>query len=50
MSIEVVVLLVGQLLTAGAIYGGIRADLRAIHERVERLEDRLDKHSVLRVG
>lgn len=29
----------------GAIYGGIRADLRHIGERLTRVEDRLDRDS-----
>lgn len=39
------------LATAGAIYGGIRADLRAMHERIRNAEEsakaahtRLDNH------
>ena len=27
------------LFLAGAVYGGIRADLKAIHERISRQED-----------
>ena len=41
----------GIFLGAGAIYGGIRADLKAMHERLkdnatatERAHERLDRH------
>lgn len=41
----------GALLVAGAVYGGIRADLRGLHVRLEalhrstrRVHKRLDKH------
>lgn len=34
--------LVVALFGAAAVYGGIRADLRWLHERVNRLEERLD--------
>lgn len=39
------------LLSGGAVYGGIRADLRAMHERIKQAQDtaeranaRLDNH------
>lgn len=31
------------LVTASAIYGAIRADLRALHQRVDYLYQRIDK-------
>ena len=31
------------LVTAGAVYGAIRADIKALHERVDYLYQRLDK-------
>ena len=43
----------GVLLVAGAVYGGIRADLRRLHERsrnaatlAERAHDKIDGHIV----
>lgn len=43
--------IVGPLVAAGAVYGGIRSDLRALHEKVEsalhsasRAHERLDHH------
>jgi len=48
-GIETVMSIIVQLLVAGAVYGGIRADLKNMHEnhrnlskRVERVEDRVD--------
>ncbi len=42
---------VGIVVGAGAIYGGIRADLKAMHERIEsnavavgRAHERIDRH------
>lgn len=32
------------LLSAGAVYGGIRADLRAMRASIERAHDRIDRH------
>lgn len=29
------------LLAAGTVYGAIRADIKNIHERIKRLEDKL---------
>lgn len=43
--------LIGIILGAGAIYGGIRADLKAMHSRIEeataavgRAHERMDRH------
>jgi hypothetical protein len=33
----------GILVAAGAVYGGIRNDLRGMHERQDRLERSIDK-------
>jgi hypothetical protein len=32
------------LVLAGAVYGAIRADLKAMHERINKLEDRFNAH------
>lgn len=40
---EVIVFLIGQVVVAAAIWGGIRADVKSIHERldeVKRIADR----------
>ena len=34
---------VSMLVTGGAIYGAIRADLKALHQRVDYLYQRIDK-------
>ncbi len=51
MDWKLLVELVGIVLGAGAIYGGIRTDLKAMHERIElnasavgRAHDRIDRH------
>ena len=51
MSSDMLYQLAVALATAGAIYGGIRADLRAMHERIKNAEEsaraahvRLDNH------
>lgn len=51
MTIDIIREILVPLFLAGAVYGGIRADLRAIHARVNHLEqalvrahDRLDEH------
>ena len=31
------------LISAGAVYGGIRADIKAIHERIATAEKAIDK-------
>lgn len=36
---------VSMLVTGGAIYGAIRADLKALHQRVDYLYQRIDKHT-----
>ena len=38
--LQVVALLIG----AGAAYGGIRADIKAIHERLKETADKLHHH------
>lgn len=40
---HMVIWLISQLVVAAAIWGGIRADLRAMHSRVKRVEDAVDK-------
>ncbi len=49
--IEVVLVLMGQIFTAGAIYGAMRADIRNLHALVQDAKEsaneahiRLDKH------
>ncbi|WP_286798565.1 hypothetical protein [Pandoraea sp. 64-18] len=32
------------LVSAGVVYGAIRADLKAMHERVGKIEDRFNSH------
>lgn len=32
------------LLSAGAVYGGIRADLHAMRKGIERAHERIDRH------
>lgn len=51
MSLELITQLLYALVGAGAVYGGIRADLRAMHERIEsaersagRAHARIDSH------
>ena len=36
--------IIGQLIVAAAIWGAIRADIKNIHERMRRLEERIDNH------
>lgn len=36
--------IVTALLVAGGVYGALRADLKAMHERVNKLEDRFNSH------
>ena len=43
MSTDTLIQIAHALLTAGAIYGAIRADLRALHARVDYLYQRIDK-------
>ena len=40
---EWVVFFIGQLVTAAAIWGGIRADIRAMNLRFARVEESVDK-------
>lgn len=42
-TIELVVLIVGQCLTAGAIYGAIRSDIAHMRGDLERHEHQLDR-------
>lgn len=37
--------LVSMLVAGGAVYGAIRADLKALHDRVDYLYRRIDKHT-----
>ncbi|WP_176754627.1 hypothetical protein [Nitrosospira sp. Nl5] len=41
MDANVVMWVAGQLIVAAAIYGGIRADIRSIHQRIEHAEKSL---------
>lgn len=48
---EILLWIVGQCVVAAAIWGGIRADIRGIHNRLDanetriaRLHERLDRH------
>lgn len=50
-SNEWIIFFIGQIVTAAAIWGGIRADIRAIQERFKTVEhstakahERLDRH------
>lgn len=43
MAVESLLNIAGFLIAAGAVYGGIRSDLRAMHARQDRLEQALDK-------
>lgn len=38
-TVSIIGALAGQLLVAGAIYGGIRADLRHMRERIAQQDD-----------
>lgn len=40
---QMLLTIAGQLVAAGAIYGGIRADLRNHHERLARVEDETER-------
>lgn len=40
---EIVILLMGQLLIAGGIYGGFRVGIASLCRRVTRVEDRQDE-------
>ena len=40
--VELALALVAQVFAAGAIYGGIRADLRAMHTRVTFAQERAE--------
>ena len=46
---QVILALLAMVSTAGAIYGAIKADLKAMHHRVSRLEDWRDRVDTLRV-
>lgn len=41
MDASVITWIAGQLIVAAAIYGGIRADIRGIHQRIEHAEKSL---------
>ena len=42
-SVELAVLIVGQVATAGAIYGAIRSDIRHMRNDLERHEHQFDR-------
>ena len=51
MDVNLLTWIFGQLVAAAAIWGGIRADIRSIHSRIDRVEKstsdahvRLDRH------
>jgi hypothetical protein len=39
---EIIVWFLGQVVVAAAIWGGIRADIKGMHERLDRMEKRTD--------
>jgi hypothetical protein len=43
MTHEFLLQLVGIAVTGGAIYGGIRGDLKAMHEKMDALKARVDE-------
>ncbi len=50
MTLEMIVLIMGQIMTAGAIYGGIRSDIKNLHEcaleakkDAEKAHERIDR-------
>lgn len=40
---QLVLWLVGQLITGAAIWGGIRADIKGINQRISRVEESADQ-------
>ena len=45
-DLNILTWIAGQLIVAAAIYGGIRADIRSIHQRIEHTEKSLvEAHS-----
>lgn len=42
-ALQIVGALVGQVVVAGAVYGGIRADLRGHAQRLSRVEELTDR-------
>lgn len=40
----------GPVLAAGAVYGGIRADLRGMRDSIARAHARIDEHINLHLG
>lgn len=40
---QLLLTIAGQLVAAGAVYGGIRADLRNHHERLQRVEEETER-------
>lgn len=40
--LNTLVTLLGMLLTGGAVYGGIKADLRSMHLRMDRMQTEID--------
>lgn len=40
---SIIVWIIGQIVVAAAIWGGIRADLRGLHERVKLAKESADK-------
>jgi hypothetical protein len=41
---ELLMWLGGQVVVAASVWGAIRADIRSIHTRLDRLERRIDNH------
>ena len=44
MDNDIIMWIFGQLVVAAAIWGGIRADIKSFHARLDRVESRLDTH------
>lgn len=40
----IIMWIIGQVVVAAAIWGGIRADIKSFHARLDRVESRLDAH------
>jgi len=44
LALEIMLFIVGQVVVAAAIWGGIRADIKAMHVRLSALEERFNAH------
>ncbi|MBT2180484.1 hypothetical protein KKP06_21960 [Ralstonia pickettii] len=44
LTLDMLKLMAGCLISAGSVYGAIRADLRSMRESVTRAHDRIDRH------